>query len=101
MEILYLTSSPPLVGRFGGPSPTPVAGFGSAHRPGLRPVTPTAERLGVIAPKATSREDAYRRLPSQREGHDKPLWRSVSNVDLSEALLRCKNLKGFLLECRS
>jgi len=41
------------VGRFAGPSPTPVAGFGSARRPGLGPITPTADRLGVIVPEAT------------------------------------------------
>jgi len=38
----------PVTERFAGSLPTPVAGFGSARRPGLGPVTPTAERLGVI-----------------------------------------------------
>jgi len=42
-----------LAERFAGPSLTRVTGFSSAHRPGLRPITPTAERFGVIAPKAT------------------------------------------------
>ena len=41
-----------MAGRFADPSPTPVAGFGSARRPGLGPVTPTAERLGVIVLEA-------------------------------------------------
>jgi len=34
-------------------------------------------------------------FPPEGEGHDKPLWRRVSDVDLSEALLRYKNLKNF------
>jgi len=42
-----------VAGRFAGPSPTPVASFNSNRRPGLRPITPTAELFGVIAPKAS------------------------------------------------
>ncbi|AGT34313.1 hypothetical protein OCC_14160 [Thermococcus litoralis DSM 5473] len=42
--------------RFVGPSPTPVASFGLAHRPGLRPVTPTRPSgIGVIALEAAPR----------------------------------------------
>jgi len=64
LESRALTSSPPegrglqrvnplpVAGRFAGPSPTPVTGFGSARGPGLRPVTPTGKSpIGVIAQK--------------------------------------------------
>jgi len=37
----------------------------------------------------------YSVFPPMMEGHDKPLWRRVSDGGLSDALLHYKNLKNF------